>query len=259
MVEHYTQRLDEILEPLLELALGGTAVGTGLNTHPDFARLTIEKINRITGLEFRETDNHFAAQGSKDAITETSAQLKATAAGLLKIANDIRLLGSGPRCGLGELNLPAVQPGSSIMPGKVNPVMSEALIQVCAQVIGNDLAVTTGQIMGQLELNVMMPMMTHNLLLSIHILAGAVEAFTTKCIQGLQANRQRAEALIENSLAMVTALSPRLGYEAAAKIAKEAYETGKTVRQVAHEHQVLPDEELDKLLDPRTMTSSKNP
>jgi fumarate hydratase class II len=253
MVKHYVVRQEELLRPLSELALGGTAVGTGINTHPQFARLTIQKINETCHSAFREADNHFAAQGSKDAIVETSAQLKAAAAGLIKIANDLRLLGSGPRCGLGELILPPVQPGSSIMPGKVNPVIPEALIQVCAQVIGNDLAVTTGQVLGNLELNNMMPMMSHNLLLSIRLMTEAVTIFTRKCITGLQANRQRAEAMIENSLAMVTALSPHIGYEAAAKIAKEAWETGKTIRQVAREHQVLPDEELDRLLDPRTM------
>jgi fumarate hydratase, class II len=254
MVEHYIQRLEELQNPLSELALGGTAVGTGINTHPDFARMTIEKLNESSALAFREADNHFAAQGSKDAIVETSAQLKSMAAGLIKIANDIRLLGSGPSCGLGELILPAVQPGSSIMPGKVNPVMAEALIQVCAQVIGNDQAVTVGQIMGNLELNTMMPMMTHNLLQSIHLLTQAITVFTEKCITGLQVNRERVTAMVENSLAMVTSLSPRIGYEAAAKIAKEAYESGKTVRQVAREKKVLPDDELDKLLDPRTMT-----
>jgi fumarate hydratase class II len=254
MVKHYLRRLEELLPSLSELALGGTAVGTGLNTHPLFARIVIEKINELTRANFIEAPNHFEAQGSKDAIVETSGQLKAIAAGLIKIANDLRLLGSGPRCGLGEIMLPAVQPGSSIMPGKVNPVMAESLIQVCAQVIGHDQAITIGQIMGNLELNTMMPMMTHNLLQSIHLLTQAVNIFTEKCIVGLTADSHRAEAMIENSLAMVTALSPRLGYEAAAKIAKEAYETGKTVRQVAMEHQVLPEAELDKLLDPRSMT-----
>ncbi len=254
MVQHDIRGLEHAEEHLAELALGGTAVGTGINTHPQFAAKAIKKINEVTGLEFREAENHFEAQGAKDAIVQTSAALKTTAISLIKIANDIRWLGSGPRCGLGEILLPEVQPGSSIMPGKVNPVMAEALIQVCAQVIGNDAAITIGGLSGNFELNVMMPVMAHNLLQSLTLLSNACDVFTQKLISGLQADRQRCAEMIEKSLAMVTALSPRIGYEAAAKIAQEAQRSGCTVREVALEQKILSAEELDKLLNPWSMT-----
>ncbi len=241
-------------EGLLELPLGGTAVGTGLNTHPEFARKVIAAISEVTGADFREAANHFEAQAAKDAVVAMSGALKRAACALFKMANDIRFLGSGPRCGLGELILPPVQPGSSIMPGKVNPVMAESLMQVCAQVIGNDAAISVGGMSGNFELNVMMPVMSHNLLSSIAFLAGAVTQFTGRCITGLQADRQRCESLVEESLAMCTALAPVIGYDRAAGIAKEAFNSGRTVRQVAREQKVLPDEELDRLLDPRPMT-----
>jgi fumarate hydratase class II len=246
--------IEEAEKGLLELPLGGTAVGTGLNTHPEFAKRVIAAIGEATDADFREATNHFEAQAAKDAVVGMSGALKRAACALFKIANDIRFLGSGPRCGLGELVLPPVQPGSSIMPGKVNPVMAESLMQVCAQVIGNDAAITIGGLAGNFELNVMMPVMAHNLLNSIEFLAGAVYQFTHRCIVGLQADRERCESLVEKSLAMCTALAPVIGYDRAAKIAKEAYSSGRTVRQVALEQQVLPKEELDRLLDPRPMT-----
>jgi fumarate hydratase class II len=246
--------LEHALKGLCELPLGGTAVGTGLNTHPEFAQRVIAGMAEVSGLPLREAKDHFAAQAGKEQVVAASGALKTTAVALYKIANDIRLLGSGPRCGLGELRLPAVQPGSSIMPGKVNPVMAESLMQVCAQVVGNDAAIALGGLSGNFELNVMMPMMAHNLLQAIELLSNAVTQFTRRCLEGLEADQQRCEALIEESLAMCTALAPVIGYDQAAAIAKQAYETNQTVREVARQQQVLPDEELDRLLDPRPMT-----
>ena len=246
--------IESAQEELLELALGGTAVGSGLNTHPQFAARVIEAISAATGLEFREAANHFEAQSGKDGVVSASGALKRTACALFKIANDIRLLGSGPRCGLGELNLPAVQPGSSIMPGKVNPVMAESLLQVCAQVVGNDATIALSGLSGNFELNVMMPVMIHNLLQSIDLLAAGVRQFNQRCVQGLEANRARCESLVEQSLAMCTALVPVIGYDRAAEIAKQAYASGRTVREVARQLGVLPEEELRRLLDPRPMT-----
>jgi fumarate hydratase class II len=254
MVEHARRRLENLKVPLGEIALGGTAVGTGINTHPRFARLTAQKISRMTGLAFREAGNHFEAQGAKDALVEASGALKATAVGLMKIANDIRWLGSGPRCGIGELLIPPVQPGSSIMPGKVNPVIAEALCMVCAQVIGNDLTVAVAGMSGNFELNVMMTVLAHNLLQSIRLLANAVRVFTEKCVIGLKADVERCREMVEKSLAMVTALSPLIGHDRAAEIAQEAYRAGKTVREVAKQKDVLPPKELAKILDPWGMT-----
>ncbi|MFH1733807.1 MAG: class II fumarate hydratase [bacterium] len=254
MVEHGIRRLERCEESISELALGGTAVGTGINTKADFAPKAIEHINALTGLSFKEAANHFEAQGSKDALMEVSGALKTLAASLTKIANDVRWLGSGPRCGIGEIKLPAVQPGSSIMPGKVNPVMAEALLQVCAQVIGNDAAVTWGGAAGNFELNVMMPVMAHNLLESITLLSNAVTAFSDRCVAGIEADEERSAEMIEKSLAMCTSLSPIIGYLAAADIAKEAYKTGRTVREVAREKGVMSDEELKRALDPWSMT-----
>ncbi|WPD18383.1 class II fumarate hydratase [Thermaerobacter composti] len=254
MVEHGLRRLRAVREHLAELALGGTAVGTGINTHPEFPRRTIARIAEATGLPFREAENHFEAQGSRDAVVEASGQLRTVATSLMKIANDIRWLGSGPRCGIGEILIPPTQPGSSIMPGKVNPVMSEMLMMVCAQVIGNDTAIAVSNTHGNFELNVMMPVMAHNLLQSIEILANGVATFTERCVRGIEANRERCEALIEGSLAMVTSLVPRLGYDTAAEIAKEAYATGRTVRQLVLEKGLLSEEEAARLLDPRRMT-----
>ncbi|MCM2265907.1 MAG: class II fumarate hydratase [Desulfuromonadales bacterium] len=242
------------LDGLGELPLGGTAVGTGINTHPEFAQKVIANLSEVTGLHLREARDHFAAQAGKEQVVVTSAALRTTAVALFKIANDIRFLGSGPRCGLGELRLPAVQPGSSIMPGKVNPVMAESLMQVCAQVVGNDATVALGGMLGNFELNVMMPVITHNLLQSIDLLSNAVTLFTTRCLQGLEANRERCEAMVEESLAMCTALAPVIGYDRAAEIAKAAYASGRTVRAVALEMNILPEDELTRLLDPRTQT-----
>jgi fumarate hydratase class II len=254
MVKHGVRRIENLRGNLSELALGGTAVGTGINTHPRFARLVIKKINQMTGLAFREAENHFEAQGAKDAVVEASAALKTLSVSLWKIANDIRWLGSGPRCGIGEILIPPVQPGSSIMPGKVNPVIPEALCQVVAQVIGNDLTVALAGMSGNFELNVMMPVMTYNLLQSIHLLSIASSVFTEKCVNGLKPDKERCREMIEKSLAMVTALSPRIGHDAAAKIAREAFETGRTVREIATEKKILPKGELEKILDPWRMT-----
>jgi fumarate hydratase class II len=253
-VEHGINRLWAVEGHLGELALGGTAVGTGINTHVDFARKTIEGIADETGLKLREAPNHFEAQAARDAAVEASGALKTVAVSLIKIANDIRLLGSGPRCGIGELKLPATQPGSSIMPGKVNPVMCEMLIQVGAQVIGNDAAITFGGTFGNFELNVMLPVMAHNLLEAIEILTAGSRVFARRCVNGLEADAAKCEGNIENSLAMCTALAPVIGYDKAAKIAKLAYESGKTIRQVALETSGLDKAKLDQLLDARSQT-----
>lgn len=241
-------------EALAELALGGTAVGTGLNAPPGFARAVIAAISRETGLEFREAANHFEAQGARDAAVEASGLLRALAGSLAKIASDLRLLGSGPRGGIGELELPAIQPGSSIMPGKVNAVICEVVLQVSTQVIGNDAAVAAAGMRGELELNVFIPVIARNLLASIALLASASRVFTEKCLAGLVARRDRADALVEESLAMVTVLVPAIGYDAAAEIAKEAWRTGKRVREICLERAVLPRDELERLLDPRRQT-----
>jgi fumarate hydratase class II len=254
-----TGELERAMDGLCELPLGGTAVGTGLNTHPEFAQKVIAGLAEVTKLPLREAKDHFAAQAGKEQVVAASGTLKTTAVALFKIANDIRFLASGPRCGLGQLQLPAVQPGSSIMPGKVNPVMAESLMQVCAQVVGNDAAITIGGLSGNFELNVMMPVMAHNLLQSIDLLANVVGQFNERCLQGLIADRKRCEGLIEESLAMCTALAPAIGYDRAAAIAKHAHETGKTVREIALAEQVLPEEELNRLLDPRPMTEAGIP
>ncbi len=253
-VEHGIKRLHAVEANLGELALGGTAVGTGINTHTSFASKTINGIAGETGLKLREARNHFEAQGARDACVEASGALKTVAVSLIKIANDIRLLGSGPRCGIGELKLPATQPGSSIMPGKVNPVMCEMLIQAGTQVIGNDAAVTFGGAFGNFELNVMLPVIAHNLLQSIEILTSASRVFARRCIAGLEADVAKCEGNIENSLAMCTALAPVIGYDKAAKIAKVAYETGRTIRQVALEVSGLDPKKLERLLDARSQT-----
>src|SRR5438876_5817707 len=247
-------RAAKAIEVLRELALGGTAVGTGLNRHPDFPAKVMRHLHQRTGLEFFEARDHFEAQGGKDAVVEASGQLKTIATSLFKIANDIRWLGSGPRCGIGEIRLPATQPGSSIMPGKVNPVMSESLMMVCAQVIGNDVTISWAGANGNFELNVMMPIMAHDLLESIRLLANAVDIFCEKCVSGIVADEERCRELVELSMAMVTSLSPKIGYDRAAEIAKESAKTGRTVRQIAREGKVLADEELERALDPIKMT-----
>lgn len=246
-------RANKALKALHELPLGGTAVGTGLNCPEGFTEKAIAFIGEKTGIPFVEAENHFEAQGARDALVEVSGQLKTIAVSLVKIANDIRWLNSGPRCGIGEISLPATQPGSSIMPGKVNPVMSEAVMQVCAQVIGNDATVTWAGAGGNFELNVMMPVMAQNTLRSIRLLARVAEAFRENCVEGIIANEGRCGELIEWSLAMVTKLAPQIGYENAAEMAKKAMAEGKTIRQVCEEHSVLPLDELNAALDPQGM------
>ena len=241
-------------DALREVALGGTAVGTGLNAHPQFAAKVLALVSREIGSKVEEAANHFEAQSAQDSVVEASGELRTIAVSLMKIANDVRWLGSGPRCGLGEIILPETQPGSSIMPGKVNPVIAESVTMVCAQVIGNDVTITVGGQAGNFELLVMLPVMAHNLLQSIELLAAASSNFAARCIEGVQANEQRCKDSIEGSLAMCTALAPEIGYDAAAKIAKEAYKTGKTVRQVAKEQKILSDARLEKLMDPWRMT-----
>ena len=253
-IAYAKDRARKAIEVLRELALGGTAVGTGLNRHPDLPKKMLPHLEQRTGIKFYEAKNHFEAQGGKDAVVEASGQLKTIATSLFKIANDIRWLGSGPRCGIGEIQLPATQPGSSIMPGKVNPVMCEALMMVCAQVIGNDSTITWSGANGNFELNVMMPVMAHDLLESIRLLGNAVAAFDEKCVGGIKVNKERCAELVELSMAMVTSLAPKIGYDRAAEIAKESARTGKTVREICREKKVLPEEELERSLAPESMT-----
>jgi fumarate hydratase class II len=242
------ERLRGASARLTELALGGTAVGTGLNTHPRFAAETIALIAQQTGIGFREAENHFEAQGARDAAVETSGALRTVAVSLTKIANDIRWLGSGPRCGLGEIVIPALQPGSSIMPGKVNPVIPEAVIQAAAHVLGNDATIALSGMGGNFELNVMLPVIAYNLLQSIELLAAVARAFAEKCIIGIAADRAACGAAVEKSLALVTGLVPRIGYDRAAAVAKAAYDSGKTVRAVLMEAGELSPEEIDAAL-----------
>jgi fumarate hydratase class II len=258
-IELAIQRIKVTRDSLSELPLGGTAVGTGINTHPKFAQRAIAEMNRKVSYPFKEAKNHFEAQGAQDTLVEASGVLKVLAVSLMKIANDIRWLSSGPRCGIGEILLPEVQPGSSIMPGKVNPVIAESACQVAVQVIGNDLAITLGGQAGNFELNTMLPVMAHNLIQSIQLLAQAVANFTRQCLDGIRANKERCSSLIEQSLALCTALAPAIGYDAAARIAKEAYETGRTVREIAKAHRVLPEAKLKEVLDPWRMTQPGTP
>jgi fumarate hydratase class II len=253
-IAYAEQRVEKAITVLRELALGGTAVGTGLNRPIDLPAKIMKLLQQRTGIAFYEAKNHFEAQGGKDAVVEASGQLKTIAVSLFKIANDIRWLGSGPRCGIGEIQLPATQPGSSIMPGKVNPVLCESMMMVCAQVIGNDAVITWAGANGNFELNVMMPVMAHNLLESIRLLANVCTAFREKCAAGITANKQRCEELVELSMAMVTSLAPKIGYDRAAEIAKESAKTGRTVREIAREKNVLPERELESALDPVKMT-----
>lgn len=253
------RRLEASLPDLEELALGGTAVGTGINTPPGFAAAVIARMAERTGYPFREADNHFEAQAAKDAAVFASGALKTVAVSLFKIANDLRWLGSGPRTAIGELNLPATQPGSSIMPGKVNPVMAESVMQVVAQVIGNDATITWAGANGNFELNVMMPVLAHNLIESAELIASVSNAFREKCIEGLQANEERAAMLLDQNITVVTALAPKIGYDKAAEIAKKAFATGKGLREVALELSGLSAAELDKALDLYPMTEGGIP
>ena len=254
-IDRGIQRLEKAREDLAEVALGGTAVGTGVNTHPEFASRVCERLSARFGVEVRETENHFQAQSAMDAAVFTSGALKTVAVSLLKIANDVRFLGAGPRANLAEIALPEVQPGSSIMPGKVNPVIAESAAMVSAQVIGNDATVALAGASGNFELNVMLPVIAHNLLQSIELLASTVDNFTDQLVKGLQAT-DRGPALVEQGLMLATALAPEIGYDKAADLSKEAYKTGKTIREIAREKTDLSEEQLDRLLDARKMTEA---
>lgn len=253
-IEKGTSRIEAVLPDLEELALGGTAVGTGLNSPSGFAPAVIADMAEVTGHGFREADNHFEAQAAKDAAVNASGALKTVAVSLFKIANDIRWLSSGPRTGIAEIALPALQPGSSIMPGKVNPVMSEMMMQVCAQVIGNDTAITWGGANGNFELNVMMPLIAHNLLESISLLANAADAFHRRCIHGIGADVEHARHLAERNIIVVTALNPHIGYDKGAAAAKEAFATGRNVGEVVIDNGWLTRDEVNELLDLDRMT-----
>ena len=251
--EYSIRRLRHAQEELAEVALGGTAVGTGVNTHPEFSSRVCQILSEMTGVQVRETGNHFQAQSTLDAAVEASGVLRAVAISLHKIANDIRWLGCGPRAGLGELILPEVQPGSSIMPGKINPVIAESLIQVVAQVVGNDATVALAGQGSYFELNTMMPVAAYNLLQSIDLLASSANNFAEQCVTGLQAT-DTGPAMVEKGLMLGTGLSPAIGYDKAAEIAKEAASTGGTIREVAKRMTPLTDDQLDELLDPVKMT-----
>lgn len=247
------ERINGCLPRLKELALGGTAVGTGLNTHEKFADLAASKIFEITGLDFKSAPNKFEALAAHDAIVEASGVMKTLAASLMKIANDVRWLGSGPRCGIGEINLPANEPGSSIMPGKVNPTQSEALTMVCVQVMGNDVAVNFGGASGNFELNVFKPVMIYNLLQSIRLIGDACESFTDNCVVGIEANKVNIEKNLKNSLMLVTALNPHIGYDNAAKVAKKAFNDNSTLKEAAKELGLLTEGEFDEKVRPGNM------
>ncbi|MEE8397692.1 MAG: class II fumarate hydratase [Desulfobacterales bacterium] len=248
-IELGIRRITAAGESLLELALGGTAVGNRINGHAEFSRKVIGLVAAHTQLPFKEAQNHFEAQAAQDAAVETSGALKTVAVSLIKIANDIRWLASGPRCGIGEINIPSLQPGSSIMPGKVNPVLPEAVIQVAFQVIGNDTTIAMGGQSGNFELNVALPVIAYNLLQSITLLSSVVELFSENCIKGITANREACAANIENSLALATGLVPHIGYDRAAAVAKKAHETGRTIREIASEDKIVPDDLLDQILE----------
>jgi fumarate hydratase class II len=253
-VEHGIRRIERALEDLAELAIGGTAVGTGILTHPEFGRRMAGALARETGLPFREAENHFEAQAAQDAAVALSGQLKTVAASLMKIANDLRLMNSGTQCGLQEIVLPALQPGSSIMPAKVNPVIPEVVAMVAAQVTGNDVTINIGGQSGSFELNVMLPVIAANLLASIRLLATSSRALADRAIEGLRPNREHMEALLERNVILVTALSPHVGYDKAAQIGKQALAEGKSVRQVARDLNLMPEEQLQNALDTRAMT-----
>lgn len=257
MLSNGLDRINAALPRLYELALGGTAVGTGLNTHPQFAVKSAEHIAKITGKKFVTAPNKFEALAAHDALVEFSGVLKTLAASLMKIANDIRFLGSGPRCGLGELNLPENEPGSSIMPGKVNPTQSEALTMVCAQVFGNDVAVNFGGATGHFELNVFKPVIIFNVLNSIRLISDACESFTDHCVVGIEANTVNIKKHLENSLMLVTALNPHIGYDNAAKVAKKAHKENTTLKQAAVELGLLTPEKFDEVVRPEKMVGPK--
>ena len=242
---------------LSNLAQGGTAVGTGINTHKKFGLLIADEISKYTNIKFFKTKNHFEAQSAQNSVVEFSGSLKTLAVGLNKIANDIRWLGSGPRSGIGELTIPAVQPGSSIMPGKVNPVICESMIQVCSQVIANNMAISLGGLGSVFELNLMLPLIAHNILFSINILSNSVNVFVDKLLVDIKANSEKCEGYIEGSLAMCTSLVPEIGYDKSAQIAYEAFKKNKTIKQVLKDNKVLSDKKIEKLLDPKLMIKPK--
>ena len=247
------QAIDHVLPHLLELPIGGTAVGTGLNTHPEYADRAVAAIGERTGIRFVSAPNKFEALGARDAIVEASGAFKLLASSLFKIANDIRWLGSGPRCGLGELFLPENEPGSSIMPGKVNPTQCEAMLMVCAQVMGNDTTIAFSGASGNFELNVFMPVMAFNALQSVRLLGDACRSFRKNCVAGIEPNRNQIEQYLRESLMLVTALNPHIGYDNAAQVAKKAHSEGKTLRQAALELELLTEAEFDQIVDPGKM------
>ncbi len=253
-IERGLERVRHASDELAELALGGTATGTGINTHPDFAAGAVRRISEATGLEFREAADHFEAQGARDAVVEVSGALNTVAVSLMKIADDVRWLSSGPTSGIREIRLPAIQPGSSIMPGKVNPVLAEALMMVSARVSGNHTTITLAGGRGNFELNVMMPVMVHALLESVTLLANASRVFAERCVDGIEPDRERATELLERNPSIATALNPYIGYDRAAEVAKRAAEEDRTVREIVEEEGLLEGEELDRALDVRSMT-----
>ena len=254
-IELSIQRAERARDAVQELPVGGTAVGSGINTHPEFGSRVANILAQETGLPFIEAVDHFEANAQRDALVESHGQLKCVAQSLFNVSNNIRWLGSGPRCGFFEVILPDRQPGSSIMPGKVNPVMCESMMQLTARVVGNDATMTmSGAAGGNFQLNIMMPVMAHTVLESIHLLAGGTRAFVAFCIEGLEANPEQCEASVEQSLSMVTSLNPLIGYEMASKLAKEAFASGKTIRALCREKGVLPEDTLNKALDPISMT-----
>ncbi|HSK98324.1 MAG TPA: class II fumarate hydratase [Euzebyales bacterium] len=254
-VELGAQRVEAALVRVAELPLGGTAVGTGLNAPPEQAGAVIARLREMTGLDaLREAEDHFEAQGARDALVELSGACKVVAVSLTKIANDLRWLGSGPRTGIAEIRLPEIQPGSSIMPGKVNPVICESVTQVAAQVVGNDAAVTIGGMSGNFELNVYIPLIARNVLESLRLLARSADNFVTRCIAGIEADAERARELVEKDLAIVTALVPAIGYDTSARLAKQAMAEDRPLREVVAEAGVLSDDELDRQLDVKRMT-----
>jgi fumarate hydratase class II len=250
-------RINDSLKRLYEIPLGGTAVGTGLNTHPDYSVKVAAKISELTGKPFRSAENKYEAMAGKDAIVEISGVMKTLAASLMKIANDVRWLGSGPRCGIGEISLPENEPGSSIMPGKVNPTQCEALSMVCTQVFGNDVTINIAGSSGNFELNVFMPVIAFNILQSIKLLADACESFTENCVVGITANKLNIKKHLENSLMLVTALNPVIGYDNAAKVAKKAHKENKTLKEAAMELGLLTSEKFDEVVRPEKMIGPK--
>ena len=249
MIKHGLERINQAKKDLYELPLGGTATGTGLNAHPDYAEIAIKHLNSMTGMSLRKAENAFEAMQSKDACVALSGALKTIAVSLMKIANDLRLLNSGPWTGFGEIELPAIQPGSSIMPGKVNPVIPEAVNQVAAKIIGNDSSITIAGQLGQLELNLMMPVLAYNLLESIKLEAAAARILATKCVSGIKANVERCLKHGESSLALVTAIAPVIGYDASARVAKKALETGKSIREIMLEEGIVAKDKIDDILN----------